>query len=144
MYLLTELTSALENGSGSSGLNNPFSVMPGLAGLMGMGGMGCLNNSQITNMWGGMGGPRNMPPMGFNRGMMEQVNCLTVSVKNTLTNSLTVRATFQLGLSPPAPFNRAREQVLSSFWLNLPSLPPSQPPSSSSDRPRQYSITISS
>ena len=52
--------------------------MPGLAGLMGMGGMGSLNNSQITNMWGGMGGPRNMPPMGFNRGMMEQVNRLTL------------------------------------------------------------------
>ena len=66
--------SALENGSGGSGMNNPFSVMPGLAGLMGMGGMGSgLNNSQITNMWGGMGGPRNMPPMGYNRGMMEQV-----------------------------------------------------------------------
>ena len=71
-------TSALENGSGGSGLNNPFSVMPGLAGLMGMGGMGSLNTSQITNMWGGMGGPRNMPPMGFNRGMMEQVNYLTL------------------------------------------------------------------
>ena len=52
--------------------------MPGLAGLMGMGGMGSLNSSQITNMWGGMGGPRNMPPMGFNRGMMEQVNYLTL------------------------------------------------------------------
>ena len=45
--------------------------MPGLAGLMGMGGMGGgLNNSQISNMWGGN---RNMPPMGFNRGMMDQV-----------------------------------------------------------------------
>lgn len=55
-------------------MNNPFSVMPGLAGLMGMGGMGGgLNNSQISNMWGGMGANRNMPPMGFNRGMMDQV-----------------------------------------------------------------------
>ena len=63
--------SALENGSGGSTMNNPFSVMPGLAGLMGMGGMGGgLNNSQISNMWGGN---RNMPPMGFNRGMMDQV-----------------------------------------------------------------------
>ena len=59
--------------------------MPGLAGLMGMGGMGSLNNSQITNMWGGMGGPRNMPPMGFNRGMMEQVNYLTQSEIKTIT-----------------------------------------------------------
>ena len=50
--------------------------MPGLAGLMGMGGMSSLNNSQITNMWGGMGGPRNMPPMGYNRGMMEQVGII--------------------------------------------------------------------
>ena len=41
---------------------------------MGMGGMGGgLNNSQISNMWGGMGANRNMPPMGFNRGMMDQV-----------------------------------------------------------------------
>ena len=67
-------------------MNNPFSVMPGLAGLMGMGGMGSLNNSQITNMWGGMGGPRNMPPMGYNRGMMEQVwniyHCQSKSYQN--------------------------------------------------------------
>ena len=96
--------------------------MPGLAGLMGMGGMGSLNNSQITNMWGGMGGPRNMPPMGFNRGMMEQVTSLGSQSTNTITNSLTVRATFQLGLTPSAPFNRAREQVLSSSLLNPPSL----------------------
>ena len=66
--------SALENGSGGSGMNNPFNVMPGMAALMGMGGMGAgLNNSQISNMWGGMASNRNMPPMGFNRGMMDQV-----------------------------------------------------------------------
>ena len=62
--------------------------MPGMAGLMGMGGMAGmagLQNSQITNMWGGMGGPRNMPPMGFNRGMMEQVNYLTQSEIKTIT-----------------------------------------------------------
>ena len=68
-------------------MNNPFSVMPGLAGLMGMGGMGSLNNSQITNMWGGMGGPRNMPPMGFNRGMMEQVKYLTFNTNTLIRQS---------------------------------------------------------
>ena len=36
------LCSALENGSG---MNNPFNVMPGMAGTMGAG----LNNSQISN-----------------------------------------------------------------------------------------------
>ena len=105
--------SALENGSGGSGMNNPFSVMPGLAGLMGMGGMGSgLNNSQITNMWGGMGGPRNMPPMGYNRGMMEQVTNFLSDSQNTKTPG-----TFQLGLAPSAPFSRAREQVLSLSLL---------------------------
>ena len=57
----------MENGSGGSGMNNPFAMMggmPGLAGLVGMGGGGLqgLNSGQISSMWGGMGGGRPLMP----------------------------------------------------------------------------------